>query len=573
MCKPSECMEMTPFTKSTSSRSTCSGIEPRPGGPDRSSPHFPSEQALPPSSSRHSPPTPQSSEADDGADDGDRASCGSDETPPPFLVRGGESSDGSNGRERSEGRGSCSARTDNPGDTGNDSSDNGNGNDTNMNSNYTSSGYRNNNMQRRWHLLTHEPHPSIDPSINRPNTRQEYKDQHPHRPCHGSATDSLPALPFHSHQELALAERSMRRLVADSRLFPARAGGDRWFGRRPPGREGLNYVAQSLVNSTDAMAAEFAPRATTLYEREVRVGDLLGRGGFCEVRLAYLEGGAREGSGSTVENRDGSEEGRPYALKYLSPTIAKRKSPRAFSRGAADLAIEARFLSVLSHENILTLRHVSVGSLRECYNCYDTPEGSPGAGHPAASPRHLGYFLVLDRLHETLDHRMRHAYVPEAAAIMGERPGRHHDYHECCSGSGHTTRSPHLDRTSRERNRWLNNLNRWMHRSSPQLSDPPNKAEDEAPRNHPLRNSLIRRLEILRCVASAVQCLHDRDIVFRDVKPDNIGFYRDASSGEEVPKLFDFGLVKEMKPHSRVKYLAPRHGDAVAEPVFKLTGQ
>ena len=140
-------------------------------------------------------------------------------------------------------------------------------------------------------------------------------------------------LPFHSHKELALAERSIQKLVEDSHFFPPEAAREDWFQHYTPQHDGETTV-------------------TTLYESEIQVGRILGRGGFCQVRLVHLK------------NRGHKE----YALKYLQPS---NKTKSSFARGAADLAIEARFLSLLSHEGIIKLHHVSDGTLAEAYNCLD----------------------------------------------------------------------------------------------------------------------------------------------------------------------------------------------------------
>lgn len=122
---------------------------------------------------------------------------------------------------------------------------------------------------------------------------------------------------------------------------------------------------------------------------------------------------------------------------------------------------------------------------------------------------------------------------------------------------------------------------------------------------------LAQRLENLKCIASALQYLHtDCHILFRDVKPDNIGFYRryhpkctcghnaaatnngttgsGSGSGrkseksiypecicyDEITKLFDFGLAKELKSKYRSK--VGRHqyddnGGCPYEHKYKLT--
>ena len=63
----------------------------------------------------------------------------------------------------------------------------------------------------------------------------------------------------------------------------------------------------------------------------------------------------------------------------------------------------------------------------------------------------------------------------------------------------------------------------------------------------------------------------------QDIKSDNIGFYLnpDEDGGADTPKLFDFGLAKEMKPQDRVhqcsfhRKTATREGDAL----YKLTAR
>jgi serine/threonine protein kinase len=51
------------------------------------------------------------------------------------------------------------------------------------------------------------------------------------------------------------------------------------------------------------------------------------------------------------------------------------------------------------------------------------------------------------------------------------------------------------------------------------------------------------RIETALDIAKAIQYLHAQQIVYRDLKPDNLGF--DAATGTRV-KLFDFGLAKRL---------------------------
>lgn len=56
------------------------------------------------------------------------------------------------------------------------------------------------------------------------------------------------------------------------------------------------------------------------------------------------------------------------------------------------------------------------------------------------------------------------------------------------------------------------------------------------------REELKERVRIAYAIADAMEYLHSMNVIFRDLKPDNIGFDED-----DVLKIFDFGLAKELK--------------------------
>jgi len=65
---------------------------------------------------------------------------------------------------------------------------------------------------------------------------------------------------------------------------------------------------------------------------------------------------------------------------------------------------------------------------------------------------------------------------------------------------------------------------------------------------HTLHRLWMDRLMVSRDIAKAVRYLHEKGIVYRDLKPDNVGF--DVSGGL---KIFDFGLAKRLEPEYRTE--------------------
>jgi serine/threonine protein kinase len=63
----------------------------------------------------------------------------------------------------------------------------------------------------------------------------------------------------------------------------------------------------------------------------------------------------------------------------------------------------------------------------------------------------------------------------------------------------------------------------------------------------------MERFKVAKDVASALEYLHGQNIVYRDLKPDNIGF---NSEGEL--KMFDFGLAKRITNADKTEELGTR---------------
>mmetsp|Transcript_10720 Transcript_10720/g.29538 ORF Transcript_10720/g.29538 Transcript_10720/m.29538 type:complete len:422 (-) Transcript_10720:184-1449(-) len=147
-----------------------------------------------------------------------------------------------------------------------------------------------------------------------------------------------------------------------------------------------------------------------------------------------------------------------YALKILSPEVVKDTAQ--FLQGVIDMAVETRVLSDIEHPNIIKLRALAM-----------------------VEPQNEKYFIVMDRLYDTLEHRLKtwEKNLKKQKGLLRDRSGKK------------------------------------------------------------LKELYEERIVVAYDLASAVEYIHNRGMMYRDLKPENIGF----DIRDDV-KLFDFGLVKEL---------------------------
>lgn len=223
--------------------------------------------------------------------------------------------------------------------------------------------------------------------------------------------------------------------------------------------------------------------------QSLELGHLLGKGGFCVVYETDLPPRLLNyhDSGSDSDSKSGhSHHSHEYCVKFLKPGVLRER--KKFARGIADLAIEAHFLATLNHPHILKIRGVAQGfklfepSSPEYLSTLTNLPGLEG-----------NCFLLLDRLTTTLDKKIKQEWRESQI-------------------------------------KWNSILNRTI---------------------HDIRGVKRRifRLERVNCalqLAQAMQYLHQHNVCYRDLKPDNIGF-----DSHDSLKLFDFGLAKELKEYKR----------------------
>ena len=218
------------------------------------------------------------------------------------------------------------------------------------------------------------------------------------------------------------------------------------------------------------------------------------RSAVSQVRTASLIGGPG-GRGGFLSSAAAVRNPNVLALKCLRPAV--RAQPRKFVIGAEDLAHETALLACLDHPNIITLYGRAEGCFSTAFSMRSSngvsssrsrSGDSKGEGRAASNE---GYFIILDRLMTTLDNRIEE-WRDECRSINGV----------VVDG---------------------------------QLTD--------APPERNIREHLCKRLKVAYSIADALEYLHSRHVVFRDLKPANVGF-----DCNDCVKMFDFGFATSIAP-------------------------
>lgn len=254
-----------------------------------------------------------------------------------------------------------------------------------------------------------------------------------------------------------------------------------------------------------------------------------------------------------------------YACKSLSNKTIKQANVKGFLQAAADLVHEAFLLSHMTpHPNLVRLYGIPSGSIEDAFSGTDD-NGSD-----------LGYFLILEALgggilsDKVYDWKQKQANLIREQNILKKRREQQEQMKRMREQGvpGPPTsptlnsflESPHNQKKSHTAKRWNNLMNAPFNENGSLIENIENVTANPLLFQIP---SLEERLDIALQIASGMQHLHAHGIVFRDLKPHNVGLSIASpnSNSNTAPgtdqaqapqtqhltwRLFDFGLAREV---------------------------
>jgi serine/threonine protein kinase len=244
-------------------------------------------------------------------------------------------------------------------------------------------------------------------------------------------------------------------------------------------RKTCDLIHEDVRDVVATSRLERRDRAMILAQRsQIRVEDFLGKGAFSEVHQVTV-----------YDDKTGKH--KQLAMKHLKHKLLSQ--PANFRLAAAELAIEAHMLASFDHQNIIQIHGWAANGVASFVN-----------------GRHDSFFLLLDCLDETLESRIKDWGDQQHPLNLIQQ-----QYQE-----------------PQEFGLVQDIWKRFTQASQPVIG---NECVDQE-----VHLLYLEKLGICAEIASALAYLHQQGVIFRDLKPNNIGFQNSRV------KLFDFGLSREL---------------------------
>ena len=249
-----------------------------------------------------------------------------------------------------------------------------------------------------------------------------------------------------------------------------------------------------MVKQSRLVPDDSSGKLLLVNQSDLVVSRILGRGSFSDVHEVRVVQHHADCCGDPH---------RRYAMKHLKAKLLREQGggDNRFQKEAVQLAVEAHLLASFDHPNVLKIRGWAAGGVASY-----------------ADGRHDSFFLLLDRLDETLDQRLARWPTKKQQSQPPHSPGNH--------GFASLSRRFSVSSAAAEDPATV-------HKHAILQKEQERAAEEQ-------RLLYLEKVGICGELASALAYVHSRGVIFRDLKPNNIGFLHGRV------QLFDFGHAREL---------------------------
>jgi serine/threonine protein kinase len=283
----------------------------------------------------------------------------------------------------------------------------------------------------------------------------------------------------------------------------------------------IEHDVHHVISQTAFLQADVEPflRVAKFARHEIVVGPVVGTGGFSvvsavsEIRLdpavsvtlslPQVEARQRMVVECCGMSCAGTARRPKYVLKHLQESLGREmleaKDPSRFVGAAVDLILESEYLQRLDHPNVAKLRGVPLLPLAQPFRDDSSKEGRSSYNYDSV-------FLLLEAVDETLEDVIQREMLENHVHSPG---------HEYALDDDSSSLHPHHQQR----------------------------------RPSSLSSLLDHKLSVGIQLATALSYLHSHGLLFRDLKPHNVGLVRSENDSDLSPLrvvLLDFGLCRQL---------------------------